>query len=152
MFRAASAAQAALHALLTDYYREGEDTDTSTAEIDDFISCLLELLDKGVLQGDVAYDGQQASGFVLYTVDGADFPFSEHPGMGTIAEVGVIPGIRRHHWGKALVQRAENALWPSVTEMYVYAHPDAATFWQKCGYLPTGDIAGNGLPIRIKHL
>ncbi len=89
-------------------------------------------------------------GFVLYAKDGEGYPFSECPGMGTIAEIAVVPEARGRGLGSLLVRRAEEALQPSVTRMYVCAHDSARVFWEKCGYRATGRIAGNGLPICVK--
>lgn len=142
----------ALRPLLTFYYREGEDADTPAEIIDEFIGYLLTLLAEGKLLGSIAFEGDQAVGFVLYAVDQEGYPFSEYPGMGTIAEICVRPAYRQYGLGRTLVAHAEDALRSTVTHMYVCAHASARTFWRKCGYRPTSDIASNELPLYIKSI
>ncbi len=144
-FRPADTAPAVLRDLLLPYYREGEDADTPQAELEDFISYLLGLLEQKILRGVIAYLNGRPAGFVLYAPDDAAYPFSEMPGLGTIAEIGVLPKARHAGLGQQLVRYAENDLLSQG--MYVCAYPDAHAFWQKCGYRPTGETAGNGLPI-----
>ncbi|MBQ8556633.1 MAG: GNAT family N-acetyltransferase [Clostridia bacterium] len=151
-FIPAAESGAALHALLTSYYREGEDADTPQEELDGFISYLQELLDKRILWGDVVFDGDTAMGFVLFAVDGDSYPFSECPGMGTIAEIFVNSAYRQQGLGRLLVRCAEDALRAFVTQMYVCAHASAQSFWQRCGYRPNGAFASNNLPICIKSI
>ncbi len=140
----------ALHTLLTSYYREGEDADTPQSELDAFIAYLTELLEQRILMGELIYEDDTPLGFVLYAKDGGGYPFSECPGMGTIAEIAVVPEAREKGLGSLLVRRAEEALQPGVTQMYVCAHDSAQGFWEKCGYRATGRIANNGLPICVK--
>ena len=149
-FLPAVQASDALHALLTAYYREGEDADTPQSELDAFIAYLTELLEQHILMGEIIYEDDMPLGFVLYAKDGEGYPFSECPGMGTIAEIAVAPEARGKGLGSLLVRRAEEALQPSVTLMYICAHDSARGFWEKCGYRTTGRIAGNGLPICVK--
>lgn len=139
-----------LHTLLTAYYREGEDADTPQSELDAFIAYLTELLEQHILMGELIYEDDTPLGFVIYAKDVEGYPFSECPGMGTIAEIGVVPEARRSGLGRVLVHRAEEALRPSVTRMYICAHDSAWGFWEKCGYRATGKTAGNGLPICVK--
>ncbi len=107
-FRSADMEPAALHDLLAAYYREGdEDADTPEAELEDFISVLQGLLEEGKLLGFVAVRDEEPIGFVLYTLDREDFPFSEKPGYGTIAEIGVTPNARHAGLGSELVQMVE---------------------------------------------
>lgn len=141
-----------LPSLLTAYYREGEDADTPQEELDAFISYLRDLLEQRIRLGEVAFDGETAIGFVLYAIDGEDYPFSECPGMGTIAEICVIPAYRQQRIGQKMVVHAEEALRASVTQMYVCAHASAQAFWRRCGYVPNDQIARNELPICIKKL
>lgn len=151
-FTSAAQAPQALHDLLTAYYREGEDADTPQEELDAFITYLTQLLEQSTLQGEVAWKDETPVGFVIFAYDGEGYPFSECPGMGTIAEIAVTPEARRHGLGQQLVRRAEDALRAACTQMYVCAHASAQTFWEKCGYRPNGSIAGNGLPICTKTI
>ncbi len=148
-FIPASKAGTALKDLLAAYYREGEDADTPQETLDAFIAYLRELVRAGTLQGEVAFDGARAQGFVLYAFDGDGYPFPERSMEGTIVELGVIPEARGSGLGRMLVRHAEDAL--HTWDMYVCVHPNAQGFWRKCGYQPTGDIASNGLPIYIKR-
>ena len=151
-FVPATDASNVLSSLLTAYYREGEDADTTQEELDAFIAYLRELLEQRILWGEVAFDCETPVGFVIYAFDVEGYPFSECPGMGTIAEICVCPAYRQQQLGQTLVARAEDALRPSVTQLYVCAHASAQAFWEKCGYRPNGNIAGNGLPICIKTI
>lgn len=151
-FIPATEAVDALHDLLTAYYREGEDADTPQEALDGFISYLTELLQKHILRGEVALDGETPAGFVLYAQDEPDYPFPECPGMGTIAEISVIPDHRTLGLGCELVRRAEDALRASCRQMYVCAHASAQSFWEKRGYVPCGRTASNDLPLLIKAL
>ena len=151
-FLPALEAENALSSLLNVYYREGEDADTPQETLDAFITYLRELLSKHLMNGLVAFEHDTPIGFVLYAVDADGYPFSERPGMGTIAEISVVPAYREHGLGRRLVQQAEAALCSSVTHLYVCAHRSAIGFWHACGYLPTEDIASNGLALYIKQL
>ena len=148
----AACADDVLHALLTAYYREGEDADTPAPVLDAFIRDLQGLLHQRILQGDVAVCGGVPVGFVLWALDGEDWPFSECPGLGTIAEIGVIPSRRGQGLGRQLARHAEEALGDAVRQMYVCAHPSARGFWERCGYHHCGQTAQNGLPVCIKDL
>ena len=151
-FIPATEAVDALHDLLAAYYREGEDADTPQEELDGFIFYLTGLLESRILLGDIALDGETPVGFVLYALDGGDYPFPECPELGTIAEISVTPDRRAHGLGCELVQRAENALRDSCRQMYICAHASAQSFWEKRGYSPCGRTAANGLPLLIKAL
>ena len=151
-FIPATEAVDALHALLNSYYREGEDADTPQSELDAFIAYRTEPLEQHILMGEIIYEDDMPLGFVLYAKDGEGYPFSECPGMGTIAEISVTPDRRAHGLGCELVQRAENALRDSCRQMYVCAHASAQSFWEKRGYSPCGRTAANGLPLLIKAL
>ena len=143
---------ALLARMLTAYYREGEDADTPEAELEDFISLLLGLLEDGVLCGELLFKEHIPAGFVLFAMDAADYPFSECPGLGTIAEIGVVPSFRRQGCGRMLAAKAEEALRKQTQEAYVCVHPSAEAFWRSCGYRPTGRTGGNDLPLFIKPL
>ena len=151
-FIPAAEAADALHPLLTVYYREGEDADTPAEVLDEFIGYLQALLAEGKLWGSVAFEGDEAAGFVLYAFDGEGYPFSECPGMGTIAEICVSPAYRQRGLGRELVRHAENALRGAASHMYVCAHASAQAFWERCGYQPTGRLAANGLPLCTKAI
>ena len=133
--------------LLTCYYRDGADDATPQETLDAFISLLFDLCQKNVISGGIAYEGAPI-GFVLWGRDTADFPFSNKPGFGTILEIGVTPSMRRMGLGKMLVEYAERALGRG--RCYVCAYGPAERFWQKCGYVATGEIAQNGLRIYEK--
>ena len=134
--------------LLTDYYRDGEDADTPQADLDRFIGVLYELCQSGTICGCIAYEGSPV-GFVLWGMDGEDFPFSNKPGYGTILEIGVVPEMRGSGLGKKLVQYAEDAL--NCHKMYVCAYGPAEGFWENCGYRDRGEIGTNGLKILEKE-
>lgn len=132
------------HALLTDYYREGEDADTPQGELDGFIRMLFDLIQKNVISGSIAYESNPV-GFVLWWMDTREFPFSNKPGYGTILEIGVIPGMRGSGLGRELVQYAENAM--DTDQSYVCAYGPAEQFWEACGYRHGGEIATNRLKL-----
>lgn len=135
------------HSLLTDYYRDGEDAQTPQEELDAFIGLLFDLCQENRISGGIAY-GQGPVGFVLWGMDGADFPFSNKPGYGTILEIGMIPSMRGTGLGKELAEYAENAM--ACRQYYVCAYGPAEHFWRKCGYQHLGETARNGLKLLVK--
>lgn len=132
------------HRLLTDYYRDGEDAQTPQEELDGFIEMLFELCTEGAVSGCIAYE-KDALGFVIYGLDTKDFPFSNKPGCGTILEIGVVPSARGSGLGRILAKYAEEAM--DCEKYYVCAYGPAESFWKKCSYRDTGEIASNGLKI-----
>ena len=132
------------HRLLTDYYRDGEDAQTPQEELDGFIEMLFELRTKGAVSGCIAYE-KDALGFIIYGLDTKDFPFSNKPGCGTILEIGVVPSARGSGLGRMLAKYAEEAM--DCEKYYVCAYGPAESFWKKCSYRDTGEIASNGLKI-----
>ena len=135
------------HLLLNEYYRNGEDTDTSQNEIDSFIRYLFDLCRAGTISGCVAYE-QEPVGFVLWNLDSADGVFSQKPGYGTILEIGIVPSKRGMRIGKELVSYAESMM--ETDRYYVCAYGPAESFWYKCGYVFAGELADNGLKIMVK--
>lgn len=132
------------HRLLTDYYRDGEDAQTSQEELDAFIELLFDLCQKSTISGCIAYE-KIAIGFALWGMDTVNFPFSNKPGYGTILEIGIIPSMRGTGLGKRLAEYAENAM--ACEKYYVCAYGPAEKFWRKCNYLDKGEMAENGLKI-----
>ena len=139
---------AAFHGLLTDYYRDGEDAQTSQEKLDAFIELLFDLCQKGTISGCIAYE-KTAVGFVLWGMDTVGFPFSQKPGFGTILEIGVIAAVRGTGLGRRLVEYAETAM--TCEKYYVCAYGPAEMFWKKCGYHDSGSIGENGLKMFEKH-
>lgn len=139
------------HRLLNAYYREGEDSDTQQAEIDQFIDLLFGMCIDGKIHGAIACEDAPA-GFVLWAADTEDFDFSNWPGRGTILEIGVEPAFRRRGAGRQLAEYAENRLRENgIDSFYVCAYGPAVSFWQKCGYADSSRIAENGLKIYSKE-
>ena len=138
---------AIFHHLLTDYYRDGEDASTPQEELDAFIELLFDLCQKNIISGGIAC-ADSPIGFVLWGIDTDNFPFSNKPGFGTILEIGIIPTMRGMGHGQQLVAYAENAM--GNRQHYVCAYGPAETFWCKCGYRETSQLAANGLKIFVK--
>lgn len=137
-----------LHSLLTAYYRDGEDANTSPEELDAFVSLLVDLCARNIIFGCITYDGDPV-GFVLWAVDTADFIFSNKPGLGTILEIGVVAAVRGRGLGKHLSEFAENSM--NCGAYYVCAYGPAEKFWTKCGYCYFGETGNNGLKIFEKR-
>lgn len=143
----------AFHALLTAYYREGEDADTPTEIIDSFIRSLFAQLTCGELFGCFARLGEQHVGFALWAKDTRDFVYTQMPGLGTILEIGLIPSCRGMGQGRLLAAHIETCLrFLGVPQAYVCAYGPAQVFWKSCGYIENGKIADNGLPLMVKDL
>ena len=141
------------HSLANAYYREGEDARTPQDEVDAFIRFLFDRITDGEISGCFAKAGETHAGFALWAMDSEDFSFSRMPGLGTIAEIGLLPAFRSSGHGKELVSFAENALRTAgASQCYVSAYGPAENFWLRCGYEKTGETADNGLPILVKTL
>lgn len=135
------------HKLMDAYYREGEDAETSQEEIDEFIRYLYDLCRRNKIQGCVAWDAIPV-GFALWNVDYPDGVFSQKPGFGTILEIGISDMFRGKHLGRELAEYALSQL--PVTEYYVCAYGPAESFWKKCGFRDSGEVAENGLKIYVR--
>ena len=141
------------HSLANAYYREGADESTPQAEVDSFIRFLFGKVISGELRGCFAKTGQTCIGFALWALDTEDFAFSQLPGYGTILEIGLIPSCRGAGRGKELVTHVERCLRrEQATQCYVCAYDPAQPFWRRCGYIPSGQTATNGLPIMTKPI
>lgn len=139
--------------LLSAYYREGEDAETSQEELDSFIRYLFDKVIGGELHGCLVMDDGAPVGFALWAVDTEDFPFTEMPGLGTILEIGLIPAHRGCGQGRKLVSFLEVHLSnQGVSQCYVCAYGPARLFWKRCGYEDSGKTGRNGLPILIKTI
>lgn len=138
---------ALFHQLLNRYYREGEDAETPQEEIDSFIQYLFDLCVREKISGCIAYENVPV-GFVLWNIDTPDGVFSNKPGYGTILEIGITHDHRGQGLGRQLAAYAESQM--EVTGCYVCAYGPAERFWEKCGYLDSGEIAQNGLKLYVK--
>ena len=138
---------------MTDYYRNAEDADTPQQEIEDFIHMLFDMIQLGSIRGKLLYYDNVAVGFVLWGIDKEDDMFCEMPGYGTILEICVNEDCRMNGIGTAAVNYAEaDMLNNGAKGLYVLAHPDAQGFWQRLGYIDSGNIGGNKLPVCIKAI
>ena len=141
------------HELANAYYRDGEDADTPQEEIDTFVRFLFEKVIHHDIDGCLVKDNDTCVGFALWGFDTDGFAFSEIPGFGTIMEIGLIPSYRLGGNGKALVSYIEGCFCQKkITNCYVSAYGPAQKFWLDCGYVETGSVASNGLPIMVKEL
>ncbi len=139
------------HELATAYYREGEDAETPQEELDAFIQFMFEKVISHEINGCFAKDESIYIGFALWTIDTEDFDFSELPTFGSILEIGLIPIYRSSGRGKEFVSYIENSLrTKEIEQYYVCAYGPAQKFWTSCGYVESGKIASNGLPIMVK--
>ena len=136
------------HELLTAYYREGEDADTPQEQLDGFIRVLFELVESKLISGAIAWE-EEPVGFVLWGMDGENFPFSNKPGYGTILEIGVEARFRWMGYGRQLMEYAQTCL--GEVGKYVCAYGPAEAFWKKCGYRESGEKAQNGLKLLVKE-
>lgn len=141
------------HRLLEDYYRDGEDAQTSQQELDDFIQMLFGMILEQTIHGGFVKKDALPAGFVLWALDTPALPFSEIPGAGTILEIGVLPEFRRSGLGSQIVLYVEKQLISlGISQCYVSAYGPAQEFWGKSGYAFYGATASNGLPIMVKQL
>ena len=141
------------HSLVNAYYRDGEDADTSQAEVDTFIEFLFQMLLQRDIQGYFATQDGTYIGFALWAVDTEALPFSMLPGLGAILEIGFEKPYRRLGFGTDFVAFIENwFIRQRVERCYVSAYGPAQEFWSRCGYVKTSKSGNNGLPIMIKEL
>ena len=141
------------HELLNDYYREGEDENTSQEEVDSFIRLLFDQIIAHGIEGCIVKEDDKHIGFALWAIDTEDFAFSEMPGLGTVLEIGITKRYRASGRGRKLLSYIENKMFTNgVTQCYVSAYGPAQAFWNKCGFKESGTFASNGLPIMIKSL
>ena len=139
--------------MVSSYYREGEDENTSWEVIDSFVRMMFDKVINNEISGCFVKHGDKYIVFALWTVDTEDFAFSEMAGLGTILEIGVIPVCRLHGYGRKLVAYIENDLQKNkVAQCYVSAYGPAHKFWSSCGYAESGMVASNGLPIMVKTI
>lgn len=144
---------AVFHELANAYYREGEDAQTPQEEVDGFIRFLFNMVMNQEIEGCFAEKESSCIGFALWAVDTEDFPFSEIPGFGTILEIGLVPAHRGSGLGQEFVSFIEKSLRErGVTQCYVSAYGPAQKFWIRCGFVPNGKTAENGLLLMIKGI
>ncbi len=145
--------RADLHEMMTEYYRDGEDHDTPQEEIDAFIGLLFEKVVSKAFDGRIAYMDGCPAGFVLWMMDEAGMDYSVIPGFGTILEIGARHGYRRMGLGKQMAELAQGVLLKNgATGLYVLACGKAQSFWKKCGFVESGRVAFNGLPVYVKDV
>ena len=141
------------HDFMNDYYRDGEDADTSQDEIDRFIKKLFDLIQEKLMFGVLSYYNNIFIGIVIWMKDSRNQDFSVMPGYGTIAEIGIIPSMRKKGLGCVLVDYAEKELIKlNIKGIYVTAYGPALNFWKKQGYMQSEEVTSKGLPILIKYL
>ena len=151
--RLAQAEYSAFHGFMTAYYREGEDKETPQAEIDTFIQYLFDKIATEEIHGALAYTDLQLMGVVLWMNDTSDSSFSQMPGYGTILEMGVLPAYRKMGYGRQIAVYAEQQMIKDkVKGYYLCAYGPSQQFWESCGYVATGKLAFNGLPLYEKPL
>ena len=137
--------------LMTNYLREGEDQYTAQDVIDHYVAKLFDMMNAKDLFGRLGYEGEKEVGFILYMKDTKESDYSEKPGFGTIAEIGLKEEHRNKGIGKIFVDYAETQLNQlGVEGCYVSAYGPAQSFWKRCGYIEKGETASNGLPIYVK--
>ncbi len=141
------------HNLMNDYYRDGEDKDTSQDIINDFINRLFIMIEQKSMEGCLVKSDRRFIGFVLWMIDSTNSDFSELPGYGTIAEIGLDSSYRGKGIGKKIVTYAETQMKVSgIKGLYVLVYNQAKPFWESCGYSDIHKNGANGLPIFIKEL
>ncbi len=137
--------------LLTAYYREGEDAETSQAVISEFITKLYEMIEQNEICGRLVFQNEVLVGFVLWMIDTAESEFSELPGYGTFLEIGVTKENRLKGIGARIVDYVENLMQEDgIKKFYISAYDPASEFWEKCNYIKTTEKASNGLYIYKK--
>jgi len=102
---------ATFHHLLNQYYREGEDEDTSQDQVDGFIQMLFDMVQQGKINCRLITADKANIGFVLWAIDTEALDFSEIPGMGTVLEIGIGKPYRRSGMGTKIVEYVDDAKW-----------------------------------------
>jgi hypothetical protein len=80
---------------MNGYYRDDEDSYTAQDKIDGFIKKLFNLIQEKSMFAVLAYSDDIFIGIVIWMKDTINNDFSVIPGYGTIAEIGVIPSMRK---------------------------------------------------------
>lgn len=141
------------HDFMSDYYKDGEDSDTPQDEIDMFIKKLFSLIQEKIMYGVSAYLNDIFIGVVIWMKDTKEHEFSVIPEYGTIAEIGVIQSMRNRGVGCVLVDYAEREIIKlNIDKVYVIAYEEALSFWKKRGYKQSVQLKSKGLPVLIKKL
>lgn len=139
------------HDFMSDYYRDGEDSDTAQNKIDGFIKKLFDLIQEKSVFGVLAYSDDIFIGIVIWMKDTIYHDFSVIPEYGTIAEIGIIPTMRKKGLGSVLVEYAEKELLKlNIKGIYVIAYEHALKFWKKRGYIESRQVTSKGLSILVK--
>ncbi len=137
--------------IMIEYYREGEDAETSIDTVKAFIDSLFRMVCNGEIDGVFSFSDNRCEGFCLWMKDEEQRDFSEMPGCGTILEIGVRRGFRKRGVGTKIVEYAEQQMRKmGVDAFYVSAYGPAEAFWEKCGYEKTEKKASNGLTVFLK--
>lgn len=120
--------------LFSDYYNELECDEDIEQLLTDYVlpDCAAELL-----RIDLALEGGEAVGFVIYQTDGIENDWNFKEGWGDIRELFVAKNRRKSGIGRALLQNAEKNL--NAKNIYLLPEEGAEGFFIKCGYADGGD-------------
>lgn len=100
----------------------------------------------------VAFDGEKPAGFSVYQIDTPQSDWCKRPGWGFIREFYVRPECRTKGFGLHLAAYTEQALKKLGAEKLYLTSGPAAAFWEKCGWVNTGEVCSNDLTILEKEL
>lgn len=100
-------------------------------------------IDVGERFFEVAFDGDEAIGFVFAAIDREGDEGFVKPGYGFVREFGVKAERRHNGYGGAIYAHAERILSErGVTRMYLTADPvTGRPFWEAMGFAATGEIS-----------
>ncbi|MDF2868688.1 MAG: Acetyltransferase domain [Anaerocolumna sp.] len=141
------------HKLMLDYYREGCDENTPQNILDDFIISLYNNIVTKSMYGRLIELDKKIIGFVIWMIDVDGNDYSEMPGYGTIAEIGIKAEYRNQGIGKKIVLFAEKKMMEmGVKGFYVTVYEPATKFWSNCGYTNTHNKGNNNLEIYSKKV
>lgn len=145
-------------ALFEKYWFDILDNDTSSPEqreresrfLDDFI---LRQLRDGIIRLDIAVQTGVLKGFILYQVDSPKSDWCKRPGWGCIREFCVAPEAHRQGIGRALLSHAEKRLKEQgASQVYLQSFPSADGFYEKCGYVDSGELGVHQEKIYIRTI
>lgn len=135
--------------LFTEYYTELDCEDNIEHLLDEYI--LPDLL-AGLIKIEIAHDGENFVGFVIYQIDDIDNEWNFKEGWGDVREIYISPSSRKQGLGKFLLYTAEMKLKESgADKAYCLPYEEAVPFFTACGYEQTGEYSEElDCPVYIK--
>lgn len=125
------------------YFRDALKLDVSFEDARDICRDIEERIGRGICVLDIALVDEKIGGFISYQVDSCESNWNYREGDGCILEAYVDNEYRELGLGKLLNKGAEAVLWRKrIGKIYLTSDEEAVGFWERCGYVLTGDICG----------